>query len=102
MANVTRRSSAVAQLFLYARDLLGNFTLTNPSSLSTYVYNPSNQLIYTDNRPQYSLSTGVYNTFIPSDVLTISTAPETYYQIVTVAQFVDGRIQEQSQNISVE
>lgn len=66
-----------------------------PESISCYVYDPYNAVIYTTNEPLSvdpegnPLGAGTYRFHVPG-ILTVTTKPETYYSVVSVAQYPDG------------
>src|ERR1035437_6531702 len=98
MASVTRWSSAVTTHFTYARQANGQLALTAPSSISVYVYDTTNTVVYTDNKPlpsqdpNYIGQVGVLEFHTPGQTFIQPTKPETYYTIVAVAQMPDGSL----------
>ena len=107
MASVTRWSSAVTTHFTYARQANGQLGLAAPTSVSCYVYDPTNAIVYTDSRPLPSQDPnfigqpGVLEFHPPGQTFIQPTKPETWYTIVAVAQLPDGSLQGSSEIISV-
>jgi len=107
MATLSKWSTSIIQHFSYSYGYPQ--VLKEPQSVSIYVYDPTNTVVYTDNRPLPGINpqtgqpwgVGVYEFHVPGTAFLAPTVPEGYYQVVTVAQFPDGSTSGNAETVSV-
>lgn len=101
MADINRGGSSKVRHFCYANSFPK--VLTDPASISCYVYDPTNTVVYSDNKPlrDPDFNIGVFDFFIPAYAFEQVTKPETYFTITTLAQMADGTMVPSSEQIQV-
>ena len=100
MATLTRYSDAIVNHFAYSN--ANPPALEDAQIISAYVYDPGNSLVYSvPNGAIPTGNTGITQFFLPGVLFTLPTKPETYFTLVTRAQFPDGRISGNAETISV-
>lgn len=101
MSDLSKWSTSKARVYTY--DQAVPRALQDPVSISCYLYDPNNVVIYQDNKPlkDSSFAVGVFDFSIPGVMNLSTTSPTGDYMVVTVAQLQDGTLDADSEIINV-
>jgi len=103
MADISRFSTTRVRAWTY--DNSTPRKLTVPASVSCYVYDPTNAVVYSSNEPLATFDSNAniiaYDFFVGPMIFLQPTQPQGTYIVTTVSQMVDGALDGGSELINV-